>query len=44
VGVDELTPAKVRRHLPKMLRKVGAWHSDGAPVALYAPEEKGGDE
>jgi hypothetical protein len=45
--VSELTPAQVRRQLPRMLRKVGAWHSDGAPVTLYAPSEKaqkGGDE
>jgi hypothetical protein len=25
-NIEELTPAQVRRHLPKMLRKVGAWH------------------
>jgi len=39
---DPTTPAKVRRHLPKMLRKVGGWRTDGSLLNLYSPDEKGG--
>jgi hypothetical protein len=40
---DEITPSRVRRKLPKMLRKVGQWRATIYPHELDKPSEKGGD-
>jgi hypothetical protein len=42
---DEVTPALIRRKLPRMLRKAGHWRAAHyAPHELYEPAEKGGAE
>jgi hypothetical protein len=42
---DELTPALIRRRLPKMLRKIGAWRlSCWQSAELEAPGGKGGGD